>query len=594
MPLRVVVYIRKSSKDKDENHQKYSLVRQRNDIDSYFDRSRKAENDPRRRLEWKGVLGVDWFKEDASAKKIGRTQFNLMLDEIKKNKFDVLLCTDLSRLSRNALDSGRLVQLLEPHNEKKHTHLRELRTLDKVFYNTPTDKFTLALFFSVAKFENDQRAKNTESGMRRKREDGGTTGKAPVGYMNTGKTKGDKGVEKHPENFDKCRELWEMLLSGEYTLKQIYERKENIGLRHIWNKKNRIVDNGTIRDMFHNRYYTGKLRDFDSETREECWIEGSHPPMVTEEEFRNAQIKLQKLGYTHAPVARHMDTGDLLKEVSIAESGKRVLYENRMRITCFKCGYRFYAPNVQCSQCETKIDQHTKKNSIQRIYFSRDNKKSLPLETVVGWVNAELNKISISDGLYKVLRKKLYTMWLDKEAEYNKERKSLNKRLEELNTERGTLRRKQFDDSLAPKKREELGLAVDSVESELREKENALSEIRENNNEQFELAWQRVQILRDAKEILNGQMEFEPKKNLLLSLVSNLVIHPDRIEVKWHKPFAILAQKQVSHLMVPQKRGIMHHLNEDGSRGRIRTDDPVVTRIPMFPKGVDYIITHSQ
>mgnify|MGYP000120816385 CR=1 FL=1 len=39
-------------------------------------------------------------------------------------------------------------------------------------------------------------------------------------------------------------------------------------------------------------------------------------------------------------------------------------------------------------------------------------------------------------------------------------------------------------------------------------KEEKLTEIREKNTEQFEIAWERVQILKDAKEILNGELKF--------------------------------------------------------------------------------------
>ena len=569
MALRLVVYTRKSSKDKDENHQAYSLERQRRDVLGYLERHSKVELDPRRHFEWEGVAGIDWFSEDASAKKTGRIQFNEMVRQTEKNKFDVLLCTDLSRLSRNALDSGRLVQLLEPYNDKKHTHLQEVRTVDKIFHNTPTDKFTLALFFSVAKFENDQRAKNTESGMRRKKEDGGTTGKAPIGYINVGEKKGDKGIEKHSENFDKCRELWEMLLSGEHNLSQIYDRKELIGLRHFWNKKMRTVSNTAVREMFSNRYYTGKTARIDRKTGEASWEEANHPAMVTEEEFVAGQLILQKQGYKHAPVARHMDAGDLLKEVTEETTGKRVLYENRTRITCSKCGHRFYAPHAQCSKCETPVDKHTKQGQIRRIYFSRDNKKSLPLETVLEWVNVEFNKISISDGLYKVFRKKLYTMWLEREKDYNKERKATNKKIEELEAERGQLKRKQFDEALSPKEKEALSFAMDSVERELRTREESLGELRENNNEQFEIAWQRVQVLRDTKDIFNEQMAFEPKKNLLLSLVSNLVLHPDHVEFKWRKPFDIIASAKFSENKKIAQIDDSAQNVQGGSRGRI-------------------------
>lgn len=589
MSLRIVVYTRKSSKDGDENHQKYSLERQKRDILSYFDKQEKANNTPSERLVWNAKLGVDWFTEDASAKNLGRIEFNKMLSQIEKNKFDVLLCTDLSRLSRNALDAGRLVQLLEEKENKgrsKYSNLKQVRTLDKIFHNTPTDKFTLNLFFSVAKFENDQRGKNTASGMRRKKDDGGTTGKAPIGYSNKGEKKGDRYVEEHPENFKKCRELWDMLLSEDYILKQIYQRKNFLGLRHFWNKKWRVIDDNTVSDMFRNSYYTGKLKDLNIETGEEVLITGEHPAMVTRKEFETAQLILQKLGHKHSPINKNFDNGDLIKFVAVSSEPfvtangdkvpAQVLYENRVRIVCAKCGHRFYAPHAKCSKCETVITAQTKKSEIKRIYLSAQNKKSIPLSRVIEWLNVELNKIKISDNHYKLLRKRLYTLWLAEETKYKKARKKINADIEKLEEERSILARKKFDETLGEKDREDRSLAADSVNSKIQAKEDEIRQLREDNSEKFEIAWQKCQVLRDAKDILSEQSEFEPKKNLLLSLVSNLVIHHDHLEVKWRKSFTPIAESSVSNIISYQKNGVKHHSNEFGSRDWIRTSDKLV------------------
>lgn len=111
MPLRTIVYTRKSTKDEDEK-QVNSLYRQKSDADHYFERHERAETDPERKLIWAAAEGVDWFYEDASAKRVGRRKFNQMLTLIRKNKFDVLWCTDLTRLSRNVVDTAQLVQEL--------------------------------------------------------------------------------------------------------------------------------------------------------------------------------------------------------------------------------------------------------------------------------------------------------------------------------------------------------------------------------------------------------------------------------------------------------------------------------------------------
>lgn len=51
--------------------------------------------------------------------------------------------------------------------------------------------------------------------------------------------------------------------------------------------------------------------------------------------------------------------------------------------------------------------------------------------------------------------------------------------------------------------------------------------------------------------ILAPETPFEPKKQLVLSLISNLIFHKDKIEVVWHKPFNLLAKSKIDQ----NKRG---------------------------------------
>jgi DNA invertase Pin-like site-specific DNA recombinase len=75
MGLRTVVYLRKSSKDQDENtgefKQKYSLERQELEINNYFEKFIDTETDEEKKLIWKRKLNVDYFREDASSKTPG-------------------------------------------------------------------------------------------------------------------------------------------------------------------------------------------------------------------------------------------------------------------------------------------------------------------------------------------------------------------------------------------------------------------------------------------------------------------------------------------------------------------------------------------
>lgn len=179
--LRTIIYMRKSSEDETEK-QAESIHRQRRDIEAYLERN--AMEDEMTRLD---VRDEDIHHEDASAKKLGRKEFTKVIEKIKKGQglYKVLLCTELTRLSRNPIDNGTVVSLLDDREkDTENKYLEQVRTLDQIFRSNPTDKFTLSLFLSVAKFENDMRAKNTSSGMQNRKSQGATTNRAPFGYIN--------------------------------------------------------------------------------------------------------------------------------------------------------------------------------------------------------------------------------------------------------------------------------------------------------------------------------------------------------------------------------------------------------------------------
>lgn len=152
--LRTVIYLRKSSEEKDRQAQ--SLERQRADIMSFLERYNTAVEYPDR-LEIKDPER-DIIEESWSAKKPGREQFNKMVDRIKKGYYDVLLCTEPSRLSRNPIDTGMLIHIMD---EK---HLKYIKTVTSSYASdSSSERFTLGLFLSISKYENDQRATNTSS-----------------------------------------------------------------------------------------------------------------------------------------------------------------------------------------------------------------------------------------------------------------------------------------------------------------------------------------------------------------------------------------------------------------------------------------------
>ncbi|MCK9327233.1 MAG: recombinase family protein, partial [Bacteroidales bacterium] len=579
MALRTVVYLRKSTKDKDEK-QVRSIPRQLREIEDFVEKY-NATCKPHEKLEYDPEKDV--YSEDASAKIVGeenRKQFHTMVREIKKYKYDVLLCTELSRLSRNAVDSGTLVQLLEEDEKtkkkrkKKKTYLLKIRTVDSVFEPTPTSKFTLSLFLSVSKFENDQRAENTASGLDRQKERGVTTHKATLGYKNVGEEKGKKSVIKCPDNWDKVRELWDDMLSEQFKVSDVIRKaKYDLKIKHWWDEELVCPSDSTFREMFRNKYYVGKVKRVNRKTGDVTWVKGHHPPMVSEPEFEKVQLILQSQGYRHQSLDKSVSIETILSEIMVCGKCKtekngllvptKMIFERKVRYTCTRCNHRYAsAEQKSCPKCGTEITKYTKvdesryyrcgkkqssKACSHNFYGDGAIKKNLQADKIEQYFDGELSKLHITEKLFEVLKRQLYTLWLADHEMFVAEKKKKTNNKEKLEQERIKLRKKSLLEELSEMDKEDIEVLMQENKQKQRAIDSDIDEIDEKIEEKFEKAWQSLQALREAKSILKkDQEDIEPIRRLVLSMVSNLKITDEKWEIIWRKPFDVVAKASIA------------------------------------------------
>lgn len=567
MSLRTVIYIRKSSKDKDENHQKLSIPRQKSDIEGFLKRHNAiVEASERLRIVDEKQ---DIVTEDASAKiPNNRPEFTKMMERIHKGKYDVLLCTELSRLSRNAIDTGTLVQVLEDK------HIRKVMTLDKVFTTIPTDKFTLALFLSVSKFENDQRALNTKSGLAHQKEKGVTTHRAPMGYRNIGTRKGQKDVEQDETTWDSIRKLWEMMMTGDYSIADIKEEGDRMGVTYIKKDTRRIPAATAYRYMFSNRYYTGKVVIRNKEANEERWQQGNHPAMVTDDEFESAQLILQSRGYRHQRITTAPSIEAILNEILVCGKCTTVIkgvarptkmnFEQKMRYTCARCKHR-YSSSVSkpCPNCQeavtaaTKTDTHRyyrcgKKQSSKAcshdFYGEGHPTKNVAAEEIEKYLDARLSRLHITDKLFHVLSRQLFTLWLEADEALKRKQDGMEEQKKELREERLKLRKKMMtDETITDASRKDIDSLIDINHDKDEALDEEIAKLRDEQEEKFEKSWQTMNALREAKSVFGStDLGVEPKRRLVLSMVSNLTISDKNWTINWKKPFDTVAKATIA------------------------------------------------
>ncbi len=567
MSLRTVIYLRKSSKDEDEK-QIHSIPRQKEDILEFIERYNNAQV-PEERLTFDPEKDI--IAEDASGKTLGRVKFAKMVQEIQKKKYDVLLCTELSRLSRNAVDTGTVVQLLEPIRPKELPPLKRIQTKDKIFTTTPTDKFTLALFLTVSKFENDQRAMNTQSGMAHQKGKGRTTHRAPLGYINKGEKKGETWVEPDPETFENVRKLWEFFMTGDYSVRDLKREGDARGVTIVNKKGERHLPvESSYRVILRNRYYAGYVKKVDRETKKIEWIPAKHRALVSDAEFEKVQLILQGRGWKHQATSNAPTIDALLNELLVcgkcqteiggAMRPTRMVFEDKVRYTCTHCKHRFAsADKSPCPKCGTSISHETKVDTYRYyrcarklsslscshdFYGTGKPAKNVQAEKIEEYFDKQLSRLHISDGLFQVLKRQLYTLWLEGNQHLKKQKEIHRKQLAKLEEERLKIQRKALDkERMSDIEREDHESLLEANRSDQEEKEQEIAQLKETGEEKFEKAWQTLNALREAKTVFGEpSIGFEPKRKLVLSLVSNLKITDNKWEIIWKKPFDTVAK----------------------------------------------------
>ena len=219
-------------------------------------------------------------KESHSAKEAGqRPIFNEIVEEIKQQKFDGILTWAPDRISRNAGDLGRIVDLMD------QGLLKEIRTFGgQRFTNNPNEKFLLMILGSQAKLENDNKVINVKRGLRARCEMGLWPAPAPVGYLNS-KNKDEKcQVFVDPHRAPIIKKMFEKVAYEKYSGRHLYRwLKDEI---KFTTKNGKYLSLGNIYLTLRCHFYYGT---FEYPKKSGQWYQGKHTPIITKELFDQVQ-----------------------------------------------------------------------------------------------------------------------------------------------------------------------------------------------------------------------------------------------------------------------------------------------------------------
>jgi len=234
--------------------------------------------------EREGLDIVEIKRESHSAKETGqRTIFNEIVEEIQQGKFNGILTWAPDRISRNAGDLGKIVDLMD------QKLLIEIRTFGQHFSNNPNEKFLLMILGSQAKLENDNRSINVKRGLRTRVEMGLWPGMAPIGYLNQKLMDKKCQIIIDPARAPIVKKIFEKVAYEHYSGRKIYNwLKFELNFHTRGNKS--LTLSGVYR-ILDNPFYYGPFswpRDSDN------WYQGKHQPIIDQELFEKAQAQLKR------------------------------------------------------------------------------------------------------------------------------------------------------------------------------------------------------------------------------------------------------------------------------------------------------------
>lgn len=472
--MKNIIYARKSSEAED---------RQAMSIDSQISEIKKLADNS-------GILIDKIFTESQSAKQEGRPKFNEMLSFIDKTDGCQLLCWKVDRLTRNITDGAKLVERLESGK------IENIRTIDKVIANNPTDKFLLLIDFGVGKKYSDDLSVNVKRGNRAKLKNGGLPGMAPFGYKND---KLNKTIVVNEEKRKPLQETFRKYATGGYSLKEMVGESFKLGL---------MTDRGTkvytsiLHRIFSNPFYYGVIK------RNDNYYKGNHEPIISQKLFDEVQGILN--GKTQGRRKKHF-------------------YPYRSFLTCEKCG---------CALTADKKKGHTYYYCTNGKGGCEEHKKYLRSE----FIDNEMSKVFDQIFFKKELIESVAKSSLERVIDDNKENDDLKLMIEKKFIACKLRQEALLDCSLDKMITKELfGLKMKKLEKEEIDLKTLLSQKQGKGKSTFEQTKNVFLTANKAQKKFLKQTD-EQKRKTLEIVLSNASIESQKMaNVRFKMPYQFLA-----------------------------------------------------
>lgn len=525
---RVGNYIRLSESDEDKTYESdsESVINQRHLLMDFV-----KEN---------GFTFVDEYVDDGyTGTNFNRPGFQRMIKDIESGRINCVITKDLSRLGRNHVGCGNLLEEYFPANK-----IRFISILDGV------DTFLDSANNDIAPFKslfNDMTSKDTSKKIRsilkNKKQQGKFIGSKPCyGYMRDPLDKGHL-IPDH-EVAPVVKKIFKMAYYGKGVSDIVsYLNDNNIkcpsaykGTKSSSRQKFNMWTISSVNKLLKNRIYTGDMvqnkqtkMSYKSQKKmtldESLWIivEGTHEPLVSKVMFDSIQNAPARTRVTHC-------------------NREKRLLENLL--TCKECGNTLtvlhrknknYKDNTYWSVNCNKYARDPRRKLCYPHFFPYDKLEEKIMSAIKNTCQRYLDSLNVKELSEKIKRERRKV-----KNEHQKERESLVLDIEELKRKMDAL----YDDKFN---------GIISADNYVRLSSQTEKQISSLNSRIYEIDNEENQIKEDTKEIIKYEEQIksllnldEPNRELIKTLVKRIYIDKDKnIEIQYR--FKVLDNIKINY-----------------------------------------------
>ena len=390
--MKAIIYCRKSTDREDL---------QTNSLDYQINKTRETAK------QYNLEIVKEIVKSESAKTEYTREWFNELIEICKTWDIDYIIIDEPKRLSRNNIDTSRVIDLMDKKQIKWI-----LATWRQYLSENSRDKFLLQLDLSISKMDNEDRRAEVIKKMTKVLQDGRYTWKAPFWYKNVW-PKGKRDIIIDEENYQYVQKMFELKAQW-YGSKDISEILEK-----MWCVR---MSPSTIDERIKNEFYIWVMH-FNMLDNEFIWHH-KHWTFIDKETFKKAQ---ERRAYT--PIINQREKFPL-KWIMLDRNTKKPL---TWYITKWKVYYKNLNEKLKINISEDAIidyfDSHIEDYCIppELEWYMRKAFKEFYTEELK-WNNKNISVLKWQITKLKEKQKKLldiYCEWSIWKIEFNKKRKDL-------------------------------------------------------------------------------------------------------------------------------------------------------------------------